>query len=159
MHEMAQFLNDLVDAQTALEKLAAALNRKPAVEDPRAPRADVRARGPVARGFAFNNVHFGYVPGRPVLAGLTVAVRAGQTVALVGNTGAGKTTIAKLLARFYDPKAGAITLDGVDLRDLPQAELRRRVVMVTQENFLFAGTVADNIRIGRPDATEAEVRA
>ena len=159
MHEMAQFLNDLLDAQTALEKLAAALNRQPAIEDPQAPRVDMRVRGSVACGFAFNNVHFGYVPGRPVLAGLSVAVRAGQTVALVGRTGAGKTTIAKLLARFYDPTSGSITLDGVDLRDLAQADLRRRVVMVTQENFLFAGTIADNIRIGRPDATDAEVRA
>jgi ABC-type multidrug transport system fused ATPase/permease subunit len=158
MHEMAQFLNDLLDAQTALEKLAAALNRKPAIEDPQAPRTDVRARGSVACSIAFNSVHFGYVPGRPVLAGLSVAVPAGQTVALVGKTGAGKTTVAKLLARFYDPTRGSITLDGVDLRDLPRADLRRRVVMVTQENFLFSGTIADNIRIGRPEATEAEVK-
>ncbi|MDF2830358.1 MAG: transporter, partial [Mycobacterium sp.] len=85
-------------------------------------------------------------------------VPAGQTVALVGTTGAGKTTIAKLIARFYDPTSGAVTLDGHDLRDLPQAELRRHVVMVTQENFMFEGTVADNIRFGRPDATDAQVR-
>jgi len=86
-------------------------------------------------------------------------VPAGQTVALVGTTGAGKTTIAKLIARFYDPTAGAVTLDGVDLRELALDELRRHIVMVTQENFMFDGTVADNIRFGRPDATDAEVRA
>jgi ABC-type multidrug transport system fused ATPase/permease subunit len=86
-------------------------------------------------------------------------VPAGQTVALVGTTGAGKTTIAKLIARFYDPSSGVVTLDGVDLRDIAQTELRRNVVMVTQENFMFDGTIADNIRFGRPDATDAEVAA
>jgi ABC-type multidrug transport system fused ATPase/permease subunit len=99
------------------------------------------------------------VPERPVLPDLSVSVPAGQTVALVGTTGAGKTTIAKLIARFYDPTAGSVTLDGVDLRDLSQSELRRHVVMVTQENFMFDGSVADNIRFGRPDATDAEVVA
>ena len=107
---------------------------------------------------ALRDVHFEYVPGRPVLPGLTLSVPAGQTVALVGTTGAGKTTIAKLIARFYDPTSGSVTLDGVDLRDLAQSELRRHVVMVTQENFMFDGTVADNIRFGRPDATDAQVR-
>ena len=101
---------------------------------------------------AFHDVQFSYVEGRPVLPDLDFQVPAGQTVALVGTTGAGKTTIAKLIARFYDPTSGAVTLDGVDLRDLAQTELRRHVVMVTQENFMFDGTVADNIRFGRPDA-------
>ncbi len=104
-------------------------------------------------------MHFGYVPGRPVLSGLSLTVPAGQTVALVGMTGAGKTTIAKLLARFYDPTSGSITLDGVDLRDLAQADLRRHVTLVTQEGFLFSGTIADNIRVGRPEAAGAEIRA
>ena len=99
------------------------------------------------------------MPARPVLPDLDLEIPAGQTVALVGTTGAGKTTIAKLIARFYDPTSGAVTLDGVDLRDLAQADLRRHVVMVTQENFMFEGTVADNIRFGRPDATDDEVRA
>jgi ABC-type multidrug transport system fused ATPase/permease subunit len=94
-----------------------------------------------------------------VLPDLSVSVPAGQTVALVGTTGAGKTTIAKLIARFYDPTSGSVTLDGIDLRDISQSELRRHVVMVTQENFMFDGTVADNIRFGRPDATDAEVVA
>ena len=90
---------------------------------------------------------------------MTLEVPAGQTVALVGTTGAGKTTIAKLIARFYDPDSGAVTLDGVDLRRFDQSDLRRHIVMVTQENFLFSGTVAENIRFGRPDATDAEVAA
>ena len=107
----------------------------------------------------FHDVQFAYVPERPVLPDLSLSVPAGQTVALVGTTGAGKTTIAKLIARFYDPTAGSVTLDGIDLRDVSQSELRRHVVMVTQENFMFDGTVADNIRFGRPDATDAEVAA
>jgi ATP-binding cassette subfamily B protein len=80
-------------------------------------------------------------------------------VALVGATGAGKSTIAKLVARFYDPSAGTVALDGVDLRRIADAELRRNVVMVTQENFLFAGSVADNIGLGRPSASRAEIEA
>jgi ABC-type multidrug transport system fused ATPase/permease subunit len=90
---------------------------------------------------------------------MTLDVPAGQTIALVGTTGAGKTTVAKLVARLYDPTAGRVTLDGVDLRHLAEDRLRRHVVMVTQENFMFEGTVADNIRFGRPDATDAQVRA
>jgi ABC-type multidrug transport system fused ATPase/permease subunit len=77
----------------------------------------------------------------------------------VGATGAGKTTVARLLARFYDPGQGRVRLDGVDLRDVPDQVLRQEVVLVTQENFLFTGSVADNIRLGRPDATQAEVEA
>ena len=89
----------------------------------------------------------------PVLPDLDLDVPAGQTLALVGTTGAGKTTIAKLVARFYDPTGGQVLLDGIDLRDLTEDDLRQRVVMVTQENFLFTGTVADNIRFGRPTAS------
>jgi ATP-binding cassette subfamily B protein len=94
-----------------------------------------------------------------VLPHLDLTVPAGQTVALVGTTGAGKTTVAKLLSRFYDPTDGAITLDGVDLRDLDELTLRRAVVMVTQESYLFGGTVADNIRFGRPEADMTDVIA
>jgi len=94
-----------------------------------------------------------------VLPHLDVSVPAGQTVALVGATGAGKTTIARLLARFYDPDEGHVLLDGVDLRQLSEVDLRRSVVLVTQENFLFSGSVADNIAFGRPGASRAQVVA
>jgi ABC-type multidrug transport system fused ATPase/permease subunit len=155
MQEISQFFNTFQSASSALEKLAGVLAERPGIEDPRQPVHLDTVRGDVA----FHSVQFSYVEGRPVLSDLNFAVPAGQTVALVGTTGAGKTTIAKLIARFYDPVSGSVTLDGVDLRDLTQSELRRHVVMVTQENFMFDGTVADNIRFGRPDATDAEVVA
>ncbi|MEJ7702446.1 MAG: ATP-binding cassette domain-containing protein [Geodermatophilaceae bacterium] len=92
-----------------------------------------------------------------MLPQLDLRIPAGQTVALVGATGAGKSTLARLLARFYDPHEGSVTIDGVDVRDLTDADLRRAVVMVTQESFLFSGTVADNIALGKPSATRAEI--
>ena len=95
-------------------------------------------------------MRFGYRD-TPVLPGLDLTIPAGQTVALVGATGAGKTTVARLLARFYDPDQGSVRLDGVDLRDVPDRVLRREIVLVTQENFVFSGSVADNIRLGRPE--------
>ena len=153
MQEISQFFNTFQSASSALEKLAGVLAERPGIKDPANPVTLTSVRGEVE----FDDVMFSYVPDRIVLPGLTFTVPAGQTVALVGTTGAGKTTIAKLIARFYDPTSGKVTLDGVDLRDLAQTELRRHVVMVTQENFMFDGTVADNIRFGRPDATDAEV--
>lgn len=155
MQEISQFFNTFQSASSALEKLAGVLAEQPGISDPEHPVALTSVRGEIA----FRDVRFGYSPDRPVLPGLNLTVPAGQTVALVGTTGAGKTTIAKLIARFYDPTSGAVTLDGTDLRRLSQSELRRHVVMVTQENFMFEGTVADNIRFGKPDATDEQVRA
>ncbi|MGW3039146.1 ABC transporter ATP-binding protein [Kitasatospora sp. NPDC001159] len=109
------------------------------------------------REVSFERTRFAYRTGKEVLPPFDLLIPAGQTVAVVGATGAGKSTVAKLLARFYDPTDGRIRLDGVDLRDLATPELRRGVVMVTQESFLFSGTVAENIAIGRPGATRAEV--
>ncbi|MGA5537470.1 ABC transporter ATP-binding protein [Mycolicibacterium nivoides] len=154
MQEISQFFNTFQSASSALEKLAGVLAQRPAIADPEVPVALPDPKGDIM----FHDVRFEYAPGRPVLPGLELSVPAGQTVALVGTTGAGKTTIAKLIARFYDPTAGSVTLDGVDLRELAQADLRRHVVMVTQENFMFSGTVADNIRFGRPGATDEQVR-
>jgi ATP-binding cassette, subfamily B, bacterial len=124
-----------------------------------------RSRDSAARPLAlsgrrvrFESVTFGYRDNL-VLPGLDLDIPAGQTVALVGETGAGKTTIARLLGRFYDPRSGRITLDSVDLRLLPDAVLRSEIIVITQENFLFEGSVADNIRLGRPDASAADVEA
>jgi ATP-binding cassette subfamily B protein len=154
MQEISQFFNTFQSAAAALEKIAGVLAEAPGIQDPEKPIELSNVNGDIE----FRDLRFGYALDRPVLPELHLRIPAGQTVALVGTTGAGKTTIAKLIARFYDPTSGAVTLDGVDLRDLAQADLRRHVVMVTQENFMFEGTVADNIRFGRPDATDGEVR-
>src|SRR3954452_9448303 len=155
MQEISQFYNTFQSAGAALEKLSGVLEERPSVPEPVRPTALPRARGEVR----FDHVDFSYAAGIPVLPGFDLHIPAGQTVALVGTTGAGKTTIAKLLSRFYDPTEGRVTLDGVDLRDLDEPTLRRAVVMVTQENYMFGGTVADNIRFGRPTAGMDEVVA
>jgi ATP-binding cassette subfamily B protein len=158
MHEITHFFNAFQAATSALEKLAAVLNRRPAIGYADCPARD-SVPAPSACSITFDDVHFGYVPGRPVVSGLSFTVPAGQTVVLTGPSGAGKSTVAKLLSRFYDPTSGRIALDGIDLRDLTEAELRRRVVLVSQDSYLFAGSIADNIRFGRPEATDAQVSA
>jgi ATP-binding cassette subfamily B protein len=105
----------------------------------------------------FDDVEFAYSADTVVLPEFDLDVPAGQTIALVGSTGAGKSTLAKLMSRFYDPTRGRVTLDGVDLRDLHPKDLRRAIVMVTQEAYLFSGSVADNISLGKPDATRDEI--
>ena len=155
MQEISQFYNTFQSASAALEKLSGVLEEEPDVPEPLQPVAMPDARGEIR----LDQVTFGYDAERPVVQGLDLRIPAGQTVAVVGATGAGKTTIAKLVSRFYDPTAGRVTLDDVDLRDLDDRTLRRHVVMVTQENFVFAGTIADNIRFGRPEASFDEVRA
>ena len=156
MQEISQFYNTF---QSASARAGEAVRRaRGGAVGPAAGHA-----GPAATTRAASctstDVRFAYVDDRPVLPDLDLEVPAGQTLALVGTTGAGKTTMAKLVSRFYDPTDGRITLDGVDLRDLAEDDLRKAVVMVTQENFLFNGTVADNIRFGRPDASIEEVVA
>jgi ATP-binding cassette, subfamily B, bacterial len=157
MQELSQFYNALQSATAALEKLSGVLQEEPDVPEPATP---TRLGGRRSRGeVTFDAVTFGYRKDRLVLHRLDLQVPAGQTVALVGATGAGKSTVAKLVSRFYDPVDGAVRLDGVDLRELTDNDLRRAVVMVTQENFLFSGTIAENIQFGRPGASRAEVEA
>ncbi|MFF5980245.1 ABC transporter ATP-binding protein [Streptomyces olindensis] len=155
---LGMFLNSYQSAAASLEKIAGLLAQTPSVPEPSSPRQlpPLRSEHP-GREVVFDGVRFAYRTGGEVLPRFDLTLPAGQTVAVVGSTGAGKSTLAKLLARFYDPSDGRVLLDGVDLRDLAVPELRRGVVMVTQEAFLFSGTVADNIAIGRPDATRAEM--
>jgi ATP-binding cassette, subfamily B, bacterial len=155
LQEVAFFLNSYQSATAALEKVSGVLEERPTVPDPTSPVDLWKARGHVR----FDAVTFGYGSDRIILPDFTLDIPAGQTVALVGTTGAGKSTLAKLVSRFYDPTKGEITLDGVDLRRLHPKDLRRAIVMVTQEAYLFSGTVADNIALGKPDATLDEIRA
>ncbi|MEV7421767.1 ABC transporter ATP-binding protein [Streptomyces sp. NPDC091212] len=155
---LGMFLNSYQSAGASLEKIAGLLAQTPSVPEPAAPRPLPALTGELpGRQAVFESVAFSYRTGGEVLPRFDLRVPAGQTVAVVGSTGAGKSTLAKLLARFYDPTEGRVLLDGVDLRDLETAELRRGVVMVTQEAFLFSGTVAENIAVGRPDASRAEI--
>ena len=177
LQDVAQFYNIFQAAASGLEKISGVLEQDAAVPEPVAPEAlppleaptETRLRlspisspalssapAPAGRQVRFESVTFGY-RNNLVLPGLDLDIPAGQTVAMVGETGAGKTTIARLLGRFYDPRSGRVTLDGVDLRQLPDSVLRSEIIVITQENFLFEGSVADNIRLGRPDAPAADV--
>jgi len=157
LQDLSQFYNTFQSSAAALEKISGVLEEPPAVAEPSAGAPLPADRGG-GRAVRFDDVRFGY-RSEVVLPRLDLDIPAGQTVALVGQTGAGKTTIARLLARFYDPVDGRVLLDGVSLRDLTDAQLRREIVMITQEGFLFSGSVADNIRLGRPGASRAEIEA
>lgn len=154
LDHLAQVFNAYQAAAASLERISGVLEEKPSVPEPEVPVTLSTAAG----ALRLDRVSFGYDPAHPVLPEFSLDIPAGQVVALVGATGAGKSTLAKLIARFYDPSGGVVTLDGIDVRTIADADLRRQVVMVTQESYLFSGSVADNIRLGRPEATDAEVR-
>ena len=160
LQDLSQFYNTFQSAAAALEKISGVLDEEPAVAEPDEPVALPASADPARSGrtVQFDGVRFGYRDA-PVLPGLDLTIPAGQTVALVGATGAGKTTIARLMARFYDPGRGRVLLDGVDLRQLSEQSLRNEVVLITQENFLFSGSIADNIELGKPGATRAQIQA
>ena len=152
MQDLSQFYNVFQAAGAALEKLAGVIEETPTVPEPAEPMSMPDVKGAIG----FDHVTFAYRE-KPVLHGVDLHIPAGQIVAVVGETGAGKTTMARLMARFYDPTAGRVTLDGVDLRSIGVGDLRRGVVMVTQESFLFSGTVGENILFGRPGASREEM--
>ncbi|GAA4726854.1 ABC transporter ATP-binding protein [Isoptericola chiayiensis] len=155
IQQLGMFYNALQSAVAALEKVSGLLAEEPTVVEPADPTPLPRARGEVR----LDHVGFRYGEGPVVLPDLDLEIPAGQTVALLGSTGAGKSTVAKLVTRFYDATEGRVLLDGVDVRDLSGTDLRRAVVMVTQEAYLFSGSVRENIALGRPDATDAEIEA
>jgi ATP-binding cassette subfamily B protein len=154
LQDVAMFYNSYQSASAALEKLSGVLEERPTVAEPADPVPLAGAAGELV----LDGVRFGYTD-RTVLPRLELTIPAGQTVALVGATGAGKSTLARLAARFYDPVSGEVRLDGVPLHRLTDDDLRRAVVMVTQESFLFSGSIADNIAFGRPGASGAEIEA
>ena len=152
MQDLSQFYNVFQAAGAALEKLAGVIEERPTVPEPTTPVH----LGAIEGALAFEWVTFAYRD-KAVLHDIDIRIPAGQIVALVGETGAGKTTMARLMARFYDPTEGRMTLDGVDLRSIATDELRRAIAMVTQESFLFSGNVGDNLLFGRPEATREEM--
>jgi ABC-type multidrug transport system fused ATPase/permease subunit len=153
VQQLSQLYSTFLSATAALDKIMDVLDEEPEVVD----EPGAGELPPVKGHVRFDHVRFGYGGGPDVLHDLDLDVPAGTTVALVGHTGAGKSTIAKLLARFYDPRDGRITIDGIDLRQVTQASLRHQLGIVPQEGFLFAGTVAENIAFGRPDASGEEI--
>lgn len=160
VQQLGMFYNSFQSATAALEKVSGLLSEEPTVTEPAHPTPLPLADGGRARGeLRLDHVRFRYGDGPVVLPDLDLTIPAGQTVAVVGTTGAGKSTVAKLVTRFYDASEGAVRLDGVDVRDLASADLRRAVVMVTQEAYLFSGSVRENIALGRPDATQEEIVA
>jgi ABC-type multidrug transport system fused ATPase/permease subunit len=153
VQQLSQLYNTFLSATAALDKIMGVLDEQPEIVD----RAGARELPQIEGHVAFDGVRFTYGRGDEVLHGIDLDVPAGTTVALVGHTGAGKSTIAKLLARFYEPTHGRITIDDVDLNDVTQASLRQQLGVVPQEGFLFAGTVAENVAFGKPDASADEI--
>lgn len=165
--QLSEFYNMFQSAMSALEKLSSFLAEEPEVAEPEHPheRAIESATAEGASGTVqgalveLDSAVFGYTSDRHALKETTLRIEPGTTVALVGATGAGKSTIAKLVARFYDVSAGQVRIDGVDVRQLADAQLRREVLMLTQEVFLFSASILENIRMGNPQATDEQVKA
>jgi len=154
LESVAIFYNSYQSANSALEKISGVLEEDPTVPEPEHPQTLNDPKGRVQ----FKGVDFHYSNGKQILQPFDLDIAAGQTIAMVGTTGAGKSTLAKLIARFYDPTSGVVELDGIDLRQLTGTDLRRHIVMVTQEAYLFSGTVAENISLGKPGASLAEIQ-
>ena len=156
IQNLSQVFDMVQSAGAALNKIFGILGIKPDVPEAERP---VKVPGMLQGRIALEDVTFGYNPERPVLTGVNLTIEPGEHIVLVGPTGAGKSTLAKLITRFYDPTAGTVRIDGYDLRQLANTDLRRSVTMVPQEGFLFTGTIRENILFGRPNASDEEVEA
>jgi len=152
---LGQTYNQLLVAMASSERIFEFLDERPNVVDVEQPVSMEPIKGTID----FEDVRFTYDDKREALKGINLHIAAGETVALVGHTGSGKSTIANLIARFYDPTSGAVKFDGIDIRRIKLSELRANVSTVIQETFIFSGTIMENIRFGRPDATDEEVIA
>jgi ATP-binding cassette, subfamily B, multidrug efflux pump len=152
---LSQFYTQAQSAFAGLERIFLLLDEPSELKD----AADASQMPPIRGEVVFENVTFGYTPEQQVLKGINLEAHSGQTIALVGPTGAGKSTIINLILRFYDVSGGAVKIDGVDVRSVTQASLRRQIGIVLQDNILFSGTVAQNIAFGKPESTQAEIEA
>ena len=155
VQELSQLYATMQTAMAGGERVINLLNTEPAIAD----RADAIDMPPIQGHIEFQDVEFGYSEGLPVLRDISLDIPAGTMVALVGPTGAGKTSIANLIARFYDVSGGALLIDDIDIRHVKQRSMRRQMALVSQDPFIFSGTIADNIRFGKPEASMAEVIA
>jgi ATP-binding cassette subfamily B protein len=154
LQELSELYGQVQAAAAAMEKITSVLDAEGELPERERPRRPARLEGRLE----LDRVTFGYGE-QPVLHGIEIAVPAGGCIALVGESGGGKSTLAKLVGRFYDPWEGAVRVDGIDLRELELSAYRRQLGVVLQDPFLFSGTIADNIRFGRPEADDSEVRA
>ena len=153
VQELSQLYATMQTAMAGGERVINLLNTEPEIKD----RPDARDMPPIQGRIEFRQAQFSYREGLPVLRDINLVIPAGTMVALVGPTGAGKTSIANLIARFYDVSEGALLIDGIDIRSVKQRSMRRQMALVSQDPFIFAGTIADNIRFGKPEASMAEV--
>ena len=160
LQELGDLFEKFATAAAAAQRIFLLLDTRAEITDaPAAITLPVPVAGARGGNIAFDHVDFGYLPGTPVIRDLSLQIPAGETIAIVGPTGHGKSTLVQLLTRFYDPNGGRITLDGRDLRALTQSSLRRHIAVVLQDNILFSGTILENLRLAQPEATDAELTA